>query len=198
MFDRLVASWVYGGFLAGLLMLLLTPLFVHGWPQALVATYLCLPIYMLHQYEEHDNDRFWEFVNSMGNGRLYLSHLAVFIINVPGVWGVIAVSLWLAIRLNPGFGLIAAWLIVVNGAIHVAHALIFRRYNPGLGTAIALFMPFGVWCLVTIQHAGGGTPWMHLIGLATAIGIHVIIIVHVVKAAKNGTETDYSPSSRTT
>jgi hypothetical protein len=32
MFARLIANWVYGGFLAGLLLLLLTPVLVHSWP----------------------------------------------------------------------------------------------------------------------------------------------------------------------
>jgi hypothetical protein len=94
MFARLIARWVYGGFLAGLLLLLLTPVLVHSWPDSLVATFLCLPVYMVHQYEEHDNDRFRLFVNQkIGKGRVGLSPLAVFVINVPGVWGIIGMSL---------------------------------------------------------------------------------------------------------
>ncbi|MGH9607136.1 MAG: HXXEE domain-containing protein [Terracidiphilus sp.] len=185
MLNRLITNWVYGGFLAGILLLALTPIFAHGWPPALVATYLCLPAYMLHQYEEHDDDRFRESVNKMLKGRGFLSPLAVFIINVPGVWGVVAVSLWLAVRVNPGFGLIAAYLLMVNAAIHIVHGLIFRRYNPGLATAVLLFVPLGAWCMVAIQHAGGGTAWMHAIGAAAAVGIHAAIIVHVFGAAKN-------------
>lgn len=42
MFGWLIANWVYGGFLAGLLLLLLTPVLVHSWPAPLVATFLCL------------------------------------------------------------------------------------------------------------------------------------------------------------
>ncbi len=52
MFARLIANWVYGGFLAGLLLLLLTPVLVHSWPVSLVTTFLCLPVYMVHQYED--------------------------------------------------------------------------------------------------------------------------------------------------
>ena len=74
MFGRLIANWVYGGFVAGLLLLLLTPVLVHSWPAPLVATFLCLPVYMIHQYEEHDNDRFRLFVNQkIGKGRVGLS-----------------------------------------------------------------------------------------------------------------------------
>src|SRR5271170_5796943 len=105
MLNRLIANWVYGGFLAGLLLLALTPpIIAQGWPSSLLATFLCLPVYMLHQYEEHDNDRFRRFVNqSLGKGREGLSLGAVFVINVPGVWGVIAISIWLAATINIGF-----------------------------------------------------------------------------------------------
>jgi len=48
MLHRLVVNWVYGGFLAGLLFLLLSPLFVRSWPPVLAATFFCLPAYMLH------------------------------------------------------------------------------------------------------------------------------------------------------
>jgi len=92
MFGRLIANWVYGGFLAGLLLALLAPILVHARPLPLVITFLCLPVYMIHQYEEHDNDRFRQFVNrQIGKGEV-LSPLAVFIINVPGVWGIVGTA----------------------------------------------------------------------------------------------------------
>jgi len=178
MFGRLVANWVYGGFLAGLLLLLLAPVLLRSWPAPLVATFLCLPIYMLHQYEEHDNDRFRRFVNQQ-IGKEALTPLAVFVINVPGVWGIIGLSLVLAATVRVGFGLMAAYLVAVNGAIHVIHAAIKRGYNPGLGTAIVLFLPLGGYAIAAIQQAGGGTAVMHLVGAATAIGIHAAIIIHV-------------------
>ena len=182
MVNRLIVNWVYGGFLAGVLLLALTPILTHSWPVPLVCTFLCLPIYMLHQYEEHDNDRFRRFVNeAMGKGREVLSPAAVFVINVPGVWGVIGISLALAATVNIGFGLIAAYLVVVNGIVHVAHAIIFRTYNPGLGTAIGMFLPLGGYGIMAIQQAGGGTAAMHATGVAAAIGIHAAIIAHVAR-----------------
>lgn len=179
MFGRLIANWVYGGFLAGLLLLLLSPILVRAWPAPLVVTFLCLPVYMLHQYEEHDDDRFRQFVNQqIGRGEV-LSPLAVFVINVPGVWGVIGMSLALAATVRIGFGLVAVYLLLVNGTIHVVHAVISRGYNPGLGTAIALFLPLGAYGIAAIQRAGGGTASMHVVGAGAAIAIHAAIIVHV-------------------
>ena len=180
MFSRLIANWVYGGFLAGLLLLLLSPVLVHSWPAPLVATFLCLPVYMVHQYEEHDNDRFRLFVNQkIGKGRVGLSPLSVFVINVPGVWGIIGMSLALAATVSIGFGLVAVYLVLLNGTIHVVQAVISRGYNPGLGTAITLFLPLGGYGIAAIQHAGDGTAVMHMVGAGTAVAIHAAIIVHV-------------------
>ncbi len=180
MMHRLVINWVYGGFLAGLLLVLLAPLFIHAWPPALAAAFFCLPAYMLHQYEEHDNDRFRIFMNRiLAGGRDALTLPAVFIINVPGVWGVIALSLWLAFRVNPGLALIAVYLPLLNALIHIAHAVIMRSYNPGLVSAIVLFLPVCAWCLYKIQQSGCGTLTMHAIGLGSALAIHAVIIVSV-------------------
>ena len=191
MLNRLIANWVYGGFLAGILLLLLTPILTHSWPVALTATFLCLPVYMLHQYEEHDNDRFRQFVNrKIGKDKEALSTWDVFLINVPGVWGITGISLTLAATLNIGFGLIAVDLVLLNAIIHIVYAIASREYNPGLGTAIALFLPFGGFGMYEIQRNGGGTLPMHMIGLATAGGIHVAIVVHALSGAKESTRRE--------
>ena len=187
MLNRLAANWVYGGFLAGVLLLLMTPIFARNWPQVLLATFLCLPAYMLHQYEEHDNDRFRRFFNEhFGKGREILSPMAIFLINVPGVWGVIAVSFWLAAALNPGFGLIAAYLLLLNAVIHMVTAAALRGYNPGLATGVLFFVPLGGYCIATIQESGSGSAWMHVTGLVVAIGIHAAIAIPVLLVARAG------------
>ena len=179
MLTRLINNWVYGGALAGLLLFALLPALVTGWSLALVAVLLCLPVYMLHQYEEHDNDRFRRFFNqTLFGGREVLSRGAVFVINVPGVWGVIAISFCLARFVNIGFGLIAVYLTLVNALVHVVAAVKQRHYNPGLATAVAVFLPASIFGLWQINEAGGGSPAMQALGLGAAIGIHVAIIAY--------------------
>lgn len=158
----------------------MTPVLAANGSSAMLVTFLCLPIYMVHQLEEHDADRFRLFFNlTIGKGRDVLSPVDVFIANVPGVWGVCAVSWWLAATVNVGYGLIAIDLIAVNAFVHLVHALVFRRYNPGLATGIVLFVPLAIVGIRTIQHAGAGTPRMHAIGLVTAIAIHAAILIRV-------------------
>lgn len=180
MIQRLITYWVYGGTLAGVLLLILAPVLVGSWPPALVATFLLLPTYMLHQLEEHDDDRFRKFVNStVGKGRDVLSPLAVFIINVPGVWGVTALSIYLARDVHPGFAFIAVYLVLVNAFVHVINAVISRRYNPGLWTAIFIFAPFGAWTLWLLHRAGAALMAYQVTGFLIAVAIHAAIIIHV-------------------
>jgi hypothetical protein len=177
--GRLVANWAYGGFLAGLLLAALTPLLAAHWPGWMPAVWLMLPLYMVHQLEEHDADRFRRFVNErIGGGREVLSPLAVFVINVPGVWGVIAASLYLAAWLGPGLGLIAVYLVLVNAAVHVAAFVALRRYNPGLVTAVVAFLPAGIWALLRLSAAGAAFA-DHALGLMCALAIHAAIVAHV-------------------
>ncbi len=178
--QRLITYWVYGGTLAGVLILALAPLLVGTWPTALIATYLLLPIYMLHQLEEHDGDRFRKFVNStVGKGQDVLSPFAVFIINVPGVWGVTALSIYLAREVNPGFALVAVYLVLINAVVHVISAAVTRAYNPGLWTALVLFFPFGLGSLWLLHQAGATTAGFQLSGFLIALAIHAAIIIHV-------------------
>jgi hypothetical protein len=180
MFSRLMQGWVYGGFLAGILLLLLLPAIGGNWSSALWAVFLQLPLYMLHQYEEHDNDRFRLFVNRhVGGGREVLSHLAVFVINVPGVWGVIAAAFYLAAYRSIGYGLIAVYLTLVNAVVHILGSAVMRAYNPGLITSLVLFLPGGIYGLTEIQRTGNVGWLYHGLGLIVAVGIHVAIIAHV-------------------
>ena len=180
MLQRLFANWVYGGFLAGFLILGLFLVLGGEWSATFWVIALQLPIYMFHQYEEHDGDRFRVFVNEViGHGREALSLRAVFVINVFGVWGVNIVALLLARFVDVGFGLIGIWLTLLNGFIHIAQGLALRRYNPGLVTAVVMFLPaglVGVWIMSPSEH--GSLGWQAL-GFAVAALIHIAIVIHV-------------------
>ena len=180
MFTRLRDNWVYGGFLAALMLLALTPVLARGWSLSLLLIWLQLPIYMLHQYEEHDDDSFRRFENNaIGGGKEVLSRFDVFVINIAGVWGVDAAAFWLAARVHLGLGLIAVYLSLVNGVGHCLQAVAMRRYNPGLVTSILLFIPLGIATLLVLAGTREATPTDHVIGLAAALLIHAGIIMLV-------------------
>jgi hypothetical protein len=181
MIHRLIRFWVYGGFLAALLLLGLMPVICRSWSLPLVLVFLQLPFYMLHQLEEHDDDRFRKFVNGLiGGGHDLLSDRAVFVINVPGVWGVNLASILLAATWDVGFGLIGVYLSLVNALVHCAQAIRLRCYNPGLITALVLFVPAGGMGLWKVGFAGTVVPAYHILGLGAAVVIHLAIVSHVV------------------
>ncbi|PPD43617.1 MAG: HXXEE domain-containing protein [Methylocystis sp.] len=182
MLDRLMRNWVYGGFLSALALLGLFPLIAPHWPETLRLTYLFLPIYMIHQYEEHDADRFRLFFNlTLGKGREVLTPAAVFVINIFGVWGVILLACYLSAYVAPGLGLIAVYLAVVNAVVHIVHAIIFRRYNPGLGTAVAIFLPLGGYAIMRFDALGAGGRAFQAIALFVAIVIHAAIVAYALR-----------------
>jgi hypothetical protein len=176
---------MYGGALAGFLLLLLTPVLTSGWPLIPTLCFIHLPVYMMHQYEEHDQDRFRQFFNtSIGKGNDVLSPLAVFITNVPGVWGILGLALYGTIWSNPACVLFSSYLILVNAFVHIVHAVLFKRYNPGLATAIALFIPLGLFTIFTLSELEQGNVRQHLLALISAIGIHAAILLHVKRKLK--------------
>ncbi len=181
MWNRLRDNWVYGGFLAALMMLALSPVLAEGWSLGLLLIWLHLPVYMLHQYEEHDADRFREFVNAtIGGGKEVLSHADVFVINIGGVWLVDTVAFLLAAKVHLGLGLIAVYLGLVNAVGHTMQAIAMRRYNPGLVTSLLLFLPLGALTIWTISGSGEISAADHAVGFGVAILLHFGIIMRVV------------------
>jgi hypothetical protein len=182
--DRLVRNWVYGGSLAGVLLLLLLPAIDGGWPLVLVLVYLQMPIYMLHQLEEHDNARFQHVIDEMiGHGRDVLPASAIFVINI-GVWVLNLISFALAAHVGIGWGLIGVYAMLVNAVVHIVDGIVKRGWNPGLVTAIVLFLPLALGSLWAISATGEATVLQHVVGIAIALVIHAGIVAYVLGNAR--------------
>jgi hypothetical protein len=180
--DWLVGKWQwpYAALFAAGILGAIAPLVFHdaGAPFALV--YLQLPIYMLHQYEEHDGDRFRLWVNNMlAQGRELLTPIATFWINSLLVWLLDLVALYLAGFVDLSLGLIAIYMPLVNAFGHIVPAILKRQYNPGLATSVFLFLPVGALSAVVISRSAGSTFADHLLAFAVALVGHGIIIAHV-------------------
>lgn len=173
MLERLCQNWVYGAALLAPLLIVLAPLF--RLEDSIFWGFIALPVYMLHQYEEHDNDRFRLFVNDLvGPERAGLSVLDVMVINIVGVWVVITSAVWIASVLDPGWILIPAYMLAINGVIHIAQSLGMRQYNPGLATAGLLFLPVAAICFSEI--ANTATVGQHFVSAGIVIALHAGIL----------------------
>ncbi|MFP5230323.1 MAG: HXXEE domain-containing protein [Acidobacteriota bacterium] len=197
---RSTPRWVFLSLFFGVLLLLLAPVFAHRmeWSAFILLVYLQTPLYMLHQVEEHTGDRFRAFVNRQIYGGLdALTPAAVLVANIPGVWGITALSLNLAVSAAAGWGLLGVYLMAVNAIVHVVALIRWRRYNPGLWTALLLFLPVSVLSLW--KSASTLDPWRHhLIGLGTALAIHGALVLYTSRRAAHLRHDQSVPRSRKT
>lgn len=173
-------QWPYAALFAAGFLVALAPLVFHYAGAAIGLVFLQLPIYMLHQYEEHAGDRFRTWVNGiLGHGRDVLTPIATFWINSLLVWGLDFVALYLAVFVDLSLGLIAIYLPLLNAFGHIVPSIIQRKYNPGLITSITLFLPIGVLSAIVVSRAAGCNLEDHLLAFGVAIAVHATIIVHV-------------------
>jgi hypothetical protein len=178
--------WVAAALCMAILLALLVPILAQQWPSAWLLIFAMLPAYMFHQVEEHTGDRFRVFVNHhVFHGVEALTPLAVLWINLPGVWGIGLFSIYAASFLGIGWGLSIVYLVLVNAVAHIVAAILWREYNPGLWTALILFVPVGTLALLQIARVPGVEGIHHAAGITVAIGIHAAIVVYTrAKAAR--------------
>jgi hypothetical protein len=194
--TRLFNYWVYGGFLAGVMILALLPLFATDWSATFTTIFVLLPIYMLHQYEEHGGDRFRLYVNrTVGNGTEVLTPAAVFVINIGAVWILDVAVIYLAWAVDLGLGLIAVYLMLINAIVHIVGAIRSRSYNPGLVTAVILFLPAGGYALYRIQISGAATIMELITGIAIGAAVHVLIIGYALHRRSRAQAQLHTPTS---
>lgn len=177
-----VENWSRMALPFAVLALVSLPIFSGGGNVPLILLYTLLPVYMIHQYEEHAHGRFVEFFNeTVGRGREVLTKVAAFWINILEVWVVFLVSFYLARYVALGFAFVPIWLTLFNGLTHVIASLSLRRYNPGLYTSLALFFPWGLFLLVYFAGVVASDVLFNAIGVLAAIVGHAVIVVYALR-----------------
>ena len=175
-----VQSWSRVALPLSLGLLLFSPFILRGTGFLPFLVFLHVPVYMIHQYEEHAHGRFRDFVNqTLGGGKLILTDQAIFWINILLVWALDLCVLYATFYWATTLGLIAAYLTFVNGLSHISIALVQRRYNPGLWTSIVLFIPLGGITLVALSTATHATLSDHILGLGCALLGHAFIVMYI-------------------
>jgi hypothetical protein len=180
----IVENWSRMALPFAVLILCSLPIFLTANNEYLILLYTLLPVYMIHQYEEHAHGRFVEFFNStIGRGQKVLSKVSAFWLNILEVWLLFLVSFYLAKYVAAGFAFVPIYTVLVNGLTHVIASLALRRYNPGLYTTLLLFFPWGIFLLVYFNAATGYNLLFNVIGLLVGIIGHAIIVVYALTAA---------------
>lgn len=154
---------------------------------ALALVFAQLPVYMLHQLEEHGQDRFRRYVNErLAGGREALTPVATFAINLLAVWALFLAAFLLAFYVDPALGLIAVYTTAVNALVHLLVAARRREYNPGLATAVAVFAPLSVWAAIEVNSRYEVGAGMQALALGAAVAGHLAIVAIVAVRLRRG------------
>jgi hypothetical protein len=173
-------EWPYAGTLVAVFLLALLPLWWDATDTALALVYAALPLYMLHQLEEHAGDRFRLAINhQFAGGREALTRPAAFWINAGGVWIVDVIAIWLAYHVELAIGLLPLYMMGVNALTHIGAAVAVRAYNPGLWTAVLVFVPVSIWGAIEIGDAADAGVGWQFVALGFALAVHAAIVVHI-------------------
>lgn len=139
--------------------------------------WLVLAVSAIHVVEEYTGG--WvRFVNSFHNPIRHTTMGAFYLVN-----GIFILLCALAALLNASFiifSLSIAALLFINALIHIGGTVKLKRYNPGVITAVLLYLPLSIYSYYLYDQAGLldstnlilsallGAGWM---GLAVAYGI---------------------------
>jgi hypothetical protein len=178
----IVENWSRMSLPFAVLMLCSLPVFLTAGNGSLILLYTWIPVYMIHQYEEHAHRRFVEFYNStMGRGYDVLTRASAFWINILEVWLAFLVSFYLAKYVALGIAFVPIYLTNINGCTHVVASIALRRYNPGLYTSLLLFLPWGFFLLIYFNAITRLSLLFNGIGLLTGVIGHVVIVVYALR-----------------
>ncbi len=144
-----------------------------------------IPIYLLHQFEEH----YWpggfkKFVNheifNVESGEYPLNDVNIFWINVPIIWVLMPIFAGLS-YVNLFFGLWIPYFAVFNSLTHVIGAIVKRKYNPGLFVSLLLGIPVGAYTLWLFYTSINVPLVITLLSLLAVLLLHLVIIIHAIR-----------------
>lgn len=151
--------------------------------------WILLTAYLVHQFEEHGVDLYGRpyffityvrsVISAIGAADGFsLTPLAIYRTNTLFVWLPLLVAVWGRRRfLWPG--LAAGGLVLVNGILHVGLALWRGEYNPGVGSAIALFLPCGLLYFRFVRRRCD-VPWQGVAGgVLFGVVLHVLLLLRI-------------------
>lgn len=192
--HAILYDWPYLGLAAaaaGLAALLLAPRTTAEprWSDPSWLLCLMLPIYMLHQFEEHGINLRGEHYHFLAEmcamlGRPDLATCpadAPFVLAVNcggGVWipGLLAIFFR---RRNPMVGACAMGIALVNAVAHIGQAVARGSYNSGLATATLLFLPMCAWTLWRLRCSGLLGPRQLASIIGSGVLLHAVLIASV-------------------
>jgi Protein of unknown function with HXXEE motif len=178
MFNWLYDNWAKLSVFLAIIVTILIYVFVKPENIVLFLIWIQLPIYLLHQFEEHNWKGFKNYINrkvfKVKEGDFPLNDKIIFWVNIPIVWILIPIFASLS-SINLMFGLWIPYFAVFNSLTHVIVSIRNREYNPGLIVSIILGIPVGVYALIIFYSYIAVPAIISIISIFFAILLHLII-----------------------
>lgn len=148
--------------------------------------WLPLPIYMLHQFEEHG-------IDALGRAYAFRGVLCT-TISWTGPLQDCPATEWFVFGVNPGtvwiaglaagiygprramVGAATLGIPAINAVAHVVPAIRTQTYNPGLLTALVLFVPLCAWSYRALVRAGVLTRARVALGIFSGWLLHAVLL----------------------
>jgi hypothetical protein len=80
-----------------------------------------------------------------------------------------------------GFVLAPVYATLRNGITHTMGGVALRRYNPGLYTSLALFLPWSIFLLIYFNSVVGDRLVFNVVGFLVGMVLHAIIIGYLMR-----------------
>jgi hypothetical protein len=119
----------------------------------------------------------------LGDSKEYnvLTKVSAFCINILEVWVLFIVSFYLAKYVAIGVAFVPVCGTIFNGFTHAIASIVLRRYNPGLYTALVLFLPWGMFLLIYFNAITRPSLLFNGVGLLVGILLHAIILGYALR-----------------
>ncbi|MGZ7136114.1 MAG: HXXEE domain-containing protein [Methanobacterium sp.] len=182
MSNWLYKNWAKLSIFVAIILALLIYFFIKTENIVLFLIWIQIPIYLLHQFEEHTWNGFKNYINkkvfNVEEGEFPLNDRNIFWINIPIVWIMMPVFAGLS-SFNVMFGLWIPYFAVFNSLSHVIFSLRNREYNPGLIVSLILGIPVGIYALIIFYSYISVPAIISILSILFALLLHVIIFGYI-------------------
>ncbi len=180
--NWLYKNWAKLSILIALIVTIIILIYVKLENFVLFLIWLQIPIYLLHQYEEHAQNGFKNYINKkvfkVQEGEYPLNDENIFWINIPIIWIIMPIFAYLS-SFNIMFGLWIPYFAVLNSLSHVIFSLRNREYNPGLIVSLILGIPVGIYTILIFYTYISVSLIISVISIFVALLLHIIIFSYI-------------------
>lgn len=180
--DWLYKNWSKLSLGGAAVLTLLIFLFIKPSNTLLFLIWIQIPIYLLHQFEEHSRNGFKNYVNKtvfkVSDEDYPLNDKNIFWINIPIIWILMPLFAILS-SINPLIGLWIPFFGVINSLSHVIFSIVNRQYNPGIIASLVLGIPVGIYALMTFYSSLTISYIITGLTVGFAIILHLIVLLYI-------------------